>query len=104
MLEEDGDSSHGPSANNIVRTWKKNHGLEHYFNCHSSPDLAHIENCWQPPKQHIKKFPHFNEQDTRELALEGWDKVTQKFINTRVLSMPQRLRDCRDKDGQLTGY
>lgn len=46
VLEEDGDSGHGLSKKpNIVRTWKENHGLKHYFNCSSSPDLAPIENC-----------------------------------------------------------
>lgn len=40
---------------NIVRTWKerKENGLESYFNCHSSPDLAPIENCWQPVKRKL---------------------------------------------------
>ena len=31
VLEEDGDSGHGPGKSNIVRTWKEEHGLEHYF-------------------------------------------------------------------------
>ncbi|KAF2184633.1 hypothetical protein K469DRAFT_708823 [Zopfia rhizophila CBS 207.26] len=72
---EDGDSGQGPGKSNIVRTWKKENGLQYYFNCHSSPDLSVIENCWQPPKQYVKKFPHWDEQDTRELAIEGWEKV-----------------------------
>lgn len=104
ILEEDNNSSHSPGKGNIVHTWKKNNGVEYYFNCHSSPDLAIIKNCWQPPKQYVKKFPHFDKGDTRELALEGWDKVSTAFINSRVHSMPQRLKDVLDKDGQLTGY
>jgi hypothetical protein len=104
VLEEDGDSGHGPGKNNIVRTWKQMNNLNHYFNCHSSLDLSLIENCWQPPKQYVRKFPHWNEVDTRELALEGWDKVSQDFINTRIETMPQRLQDCIDMDGQMTGW
>ncbi|KAF2023194.1 hypothetical protein EK21DRAFT_95113 [Setomelanomma holmii] len=57
VLEEDDDSGHGPGKSNIVRKSKQDNKLEHYFNCHSSPDFALIENCWQPPKQYIKKFP-----------------------------------------------
>ncbi|KAF1964030.1 hypothetical protein BU23DRAFT_585773 [Bimuria novae-zelandiae CBS 107.79] len=104
VLEEDGDSGHGPGKSNIVRTWKQDNNLTSYFNCHSSPDFSPIENCWQPPKQYVKKFPHWDEGDTRELALEGWDKVTQKFINERVETMPQRLQDCINMDGQMTGW
>jgi hypothetical protein len=104
VLEEDGDSGHGPSKSNIVRKWKEDNHLKYYFNCHSSPDLAPIENCWQPPKQYVKKLPHWDEQNTRELAREGWDKISQDFINERVKSMPQRLRDCIEMDGQMTGW
>ncbi|KAF2183648.1 hypothetical protein K469DRAFT_710450 [Zopfia rhizophila CBS 207.26] len=104
ILEEDGDSGHGPGKSNIVRTWKKENGLQYYFNCYSSPDLSVIENCWQPPKQYVKKFPHWDEQDTRELAIEGWEKVNQKFINASVNSMPQRLKDVIEMDRQMTGH
>jgi hypothetical protein len=104
VLEEDGDSGYGTSKSNIVRTWKATHKLESYFNCHSLPDLSPIENCWLPPKQFLKRFPHWDEFETRELAVEGWDKILQQFINERVRSMPQRLQDCIDMDGRITGY
>ena len=45
VLEEDGDSGHGTSQKNIVRSWKEEHKLESYFNCASSSDLSSIENC-----------------------------------------------------------
>lgn len=38
VLEEDGDSGHGPGKSNIVRTWKQQNDVEHYFNCAFSPD------------------------------------------------------------------
>jgi hypothetical protein len=104
ILEEDNDSGHGPGRSNPVRTWKNTYGLQTYFNCHDSPDLSVIENCWQPPKQYLKKFPHFDEQDTRELALEGWDLIQQQFINDRVRSMPERLQAVIDMEGRMTGY
>jgi hypothetical protein len=106
VLEEDGDSGHGTGKKNIVREWKEKHNLESYFNCHDSPDLAPIENCWQPPKQYIKKFPHWDEDTTRELAQEGWDKIRRDytFINKRVESMPERLQAVIDREGQMTGY
>ena len=59
VLEEDGDSGHGGgNKENIVKKWKRDHGLVSYFNCHDSPDLSIIENCWQPVKQHLYKYPH----------------------------------------------
>ncbi|KAF2629187.1 hypothetical protein BU25DRAFT_465246 [Macroventuria anomochaeta] len=105
-LEEDNDSGHGGgSGNNIVAIWKHKNKLDSYFNCPNSPDLAPIENCWQPPKQYLKQFPHWDEFETRELAYEGWQKqVTQQFINERVLSMPQRLTDCIEMEGRITDH
>jgi hypothetical protein len=83
---------------------KKKNNLEHYFNCAHSPDLAPVENCWRPPKQSMSRFPHWDEFETRELALEGWQKVSQHFINEQVDTMPRRLQDCIDLEGQLTGW
>lgn len=59
VLEKDGDSGHEPGKSNIVRTWKESNGLEIYFNCHSLPELSPIENCWQPVKQHLHKYPNW---------------------------------------------
>ena len=87
VLEEDGDSGHGPGKSNIVRTWKEEHGLEHYFNCPSSPDLSPIENCWQPVKQELYKYPHWDDETTKGLIYEGWSHVSQGFINEKVVTI-----------------
>jgi hypothetical protein len=84
VLEEDGDSGHGTSKNNIVRSWKEENNLKCYFNCASSPDLSPIENCWLPPKNFIRKLPHWDEATTKGLIFEGWDTVSRDFINRKV--------------------
>ena len=105
VLEEDGDSGHGPAHNaNKVRKWKEQYGLESYFNYASSPDLSPIENCWQPPKQYMRKFPHWDDTTTKELILEGWEQVTQEFINARILEMPKRLQAVIDAGGKMSGF
>jgi len=40
VLEEDGDSGHGPGPKNPVQAWKEKHGLKHYFNVSGSPRLS----------------------------------------------------------------
>ncbi|KAI5787122.1 hypothetical protein EDC01DRAFT_729216 [Geopyxis carbonaria] len=122
VLEEDGDSSgHGggrdawtttitgkrirdPEKRNLVQKWKHENQLEFYFNCHSSPDLSPIENCWKGPKSHVNSRVHWDARTTKVYALEGWEAVSQEHINERVLSMPQRLKDCIELEGQFTGY
>ena len=104
VLEEDRDLGHGPGKSNIVRTWKEQNNLESYFDCHNSPDLAPIENCWQPVKQTLRKYPHWDDATTKELIYEGWIHVTQKFINKKVVSIPKRLQAVKDEEGKMTGY
>ncbi|KAN0101622.1 MBOAT, membrane-bound O-acyltransferase family domain containing protein [Hyaloscypha variabilis] len=105
VLEEDGDSGHGyGSSSNPVSEWKKAHGLKSYKNCAGSPDFAPIENSWQVPKQWIKKHPHLDVDTLRELALEGWEHLRQDTINKWVEEMPQRLQDCIDSKGKMTGH
>lgn len=104
VLEEDGDSGHGPGKSNIVRTWKKNHGLEYYFNCPSSPDLSPIENCWLPPKNYVRKYPHWDDSTTKGLIYEGWATVSEAYINEKVAFMPDRLRAVIESEGKMTGF
>ena len=80
VLEEDRDSGHGTSKSNIVRTWKQEHGLKSYFNCASSPELAPIENCWQPLRAHMRKYPHWDDKTTRDLITKGWAGVSQHLL------------------------
>lgn len=104
VLEEDGDSGHGPGKSNIVRTWKESHGLEHFFNCSSSPDLSPIENCWHRPKQELRKYSHWDDTTTKGLIYDGWAQVSQAFINEKIDEMPSRLKAVLEGDGKMTGY
>ncbi|KAF1815700.1 hypothetical protein P152DRAFT_383623, partial [Eremomyces bilateralis CBS 781.70] len=108
VLEEDQDSGHAPPRSrkkgNAVQQWKEQNGVHSYFNCAGSPDLAIIEDCWQPTKQYVRKYRHFNPEETRELAIEAWGELKQEWINKRVLSMPDRLRKVIEAGGQLIGY
>ncbi len=87
-----------------MRKWKAENKLEYFFNFASSPDLSPIENCWQPPKQHLKKYPHWDDHTIKKLILEGWGLVSQNFINGKCRSMPQRLRDVIAGEGKMTGW
>lgn len=104
VLEEDGDSSHGKGVNNLARKWREKHGVNQYFNCVHSPDLAPIENGWSAPKEKNRIVAHWDDDTTRQLAHEGWNELTQKTINSWCDSMPDRLRAVIQREGQMTGY
>lgn len=104
VLEEDGDSGHGPSQSNIVREWKEKNGLEFFFNCPRSPDLAPIENCWLAVKEEIRQRPHWDEDTLKELAEEGWANLSQETINNWIDSMPWRLEHVTQLNGKRTAW
>jgi hypothetical protein len=54
-------------------------------------------------KAYVKKWPHWDEQDTRELAQDGWEKLSQQTINNWSDSMPGRLKQVIDMEGKMTG-
>ncbi|KAF1992321.1 hypothetical protein K402DRAFT_449691 [Aulographum hederae CBS 113979] len=105
VLEEDRDGAHGTGPNSKARKWKKNHGLKYFFNCAQSPDMAIIENVWQPAKAYVRPFEHWDPQDTMQLLQEYWDHhMKQEMINKWILSMPQRFRDLKQAGGKMTGW
>ena len=105
VLKENGDSGHGSGrGENLVRVWKRNHGLQYYFNVPRNPDLAIIENCWQSVKQHFSKTPHWDNDELKDHIQYAWEhKVPQEWINKLVLSMTDRLHAVLDGDGRMTG-
>ena len=107
VLEEDQDSAHGvgKKGSGLVAQWKKAHGLQHYFNCNGSPDLAPIENAWQPLKQNLRKTPHWDFQTIKDVVDAAWyDQLHQQTINKWSDSMPKRLQDVIDYKGEMTPY
>ena len=106
MLEEDGDSGHGggnSKRGNIVREWKKTHGLKHFFNTPGSPDLSPIENCWRAVKQYIRANFTIG-ADIIALAKAGWVRITKAQINGYVDSMVRRMEDVLVGEGRMTGW
>ena len=84
--------------------WREENKLIFYKNYANSPDLVPIENCWLSPKQYIRSQPHWDDETFKELILEGWEKVSQEYVNERVLSMPKRLQDVIDGKGKMARW
>jgi hypothetical protein len=104
VLEEDGDSGHGPRGTNIVKTWKLDHGLKNYFNCPGSPDWVPIEKAWRAPKGSVKDSLCLTHEDLVEACNKGWNSLTQEKINEWVDQIPQILQETIKKEGKMMGY
>lgn len=107
VLEEDGDSGHSYNknrTNNIVTKQKKQYGLITIKNCAGSPDLAPIENSWQPVKHMLRSKAHWDDDTIRELIIEGWNSLKQETINAWIDDYPNRLRAVINAQGKMTHY
>jgi hypothetical protein len=104
VLEEDDDSDHDSNKSNIVRVWKEKYNLKHYFNFVASSDLSSIKNCWTISKQHLCKFPHWDDVSIKDLIDEKWERVSQGFINEKVDEMSDKLRAMIADNVQMTSY
>lgn len=104
VLEEDGDSGHGTGKNNIVRTWKEQNDLQHYFNCAESPDFVPIEKAWQSPKAECRKQALWDDEGLVQSAEAGWEKLRQPSINKWVDEIPSILKQCIELDGAMTAH
>ena len=74
------------------------------FNAPRSLDTNWIENCFKVPKTYVRKYEIWDLEDLRELAEEGWKKLTIRMINGLVETMPQRWKDIIEAEGQMTAW
>ena len=68
------------------------------------PLTSPIENCWQPPKAYMRKYPHWNNSITKGLIYEGWSNVSQNYINKLIRLMPDCLKAVLASKGKMTGH
>lgn len=107
VLEEDNDSGHGTGKANIVRTWKKQNGLDSFFNCASSPDFVPIEKAFLIPKDYVRTQSCWDDETLKSRAEEGWEKLKQSTINVWVDDIPKILKQVADSDqlaGRMSGF
>ena len=88
ILWQDSDSGYGVRKNSKVGKWMQKNGYVTVFNAPRSPDTNWIENCFKVPKTHVRKHEIWDLEDLRELAEEGWKKLTIRMINGFVETMP----------------
>ncbi|KJR83659.1 uncharacterized protein SPSK_00188 [Sporothrix schenckii 1099-18] len=107
VLEEDNDSGHGTGKVNIVRTWKRKNGLNSYFNCAQSPDLAPIKRAWAWPKRKVVSQSVWDDESLQTLAEEGWAELKQSTINGWIDKFPEILKQVAEDDelaGKMSGF
>ena len=96
VLKKDQDSGHDTRPTSMMRAYKKELGLEYYFNAFASPDLIIVKNCFQSLKHHMETMTIWDEETLMKELQEAWNtKIKQQWSNDKILEMPKRLQDCK---------
>jgi transposase len=72
----------------------------------NSPDLNPIENVWRVMKERIKARDVFLStlQEMKTAVQEEWDRLKPEEWNKYIDSMPERIRQVKQRKGMQTEY
>ena len=69
-----------------------------------SPDLNPIENLWGILKQRVDKRKPKTLDDLRVIANEEWKAIPMEKVRNTIFSMPKRLSDVVESNGETINY
>ena len=71
-----------------------------------SPDLNIIENVWRIIKQRIGSYDMVitTLDDMKKAVQHEWNEVKQEEIDNLVATMPSRIKQCKDREGNATKW
>ena len=52
----------------------------------------------------MRNYPHWDDSTLEELIREGWARVRQEFIKSKLDETPDRLQAVLNCHGDMTGY
>lgn len=107
IFEEDNEGAHGTgSILNAPNDYKNTHRITQMKPRQppNAGDLSPIENVWKVLKQRVKARKPTTQAQLRQFIFEEWEKISIPEINALILTMPQRIQECYDRDGEWTGY
>ena len=103
VVVEDGASIHHAP---IPRAMKAGCGIVNLPHPACSPDLNPIENMWRIIKIMIRRGGRLatSKEALWEQVKKAWDDIPIETVNSLVMSMPERRRECKKNKGRSTKF
>lgn len=106
-LQQDNDPTHKRSSARALKEWnsggKGTVQLVAEWPPHS-PDLSPIENAWAYVQARVDAVGCKNLTDFKKTLLKEWKNLDRKFLRSIMGSLPERMKNCVDRDGGKITY
>ena len=91
---------------NVVREAKDFWDVTYVASPPTSPDFNLIERIWLLIKERIRHAPKpiTNLTELKAAAVEEWDRMEPRVWYKLYDSIPERLQQCAERDGYMTGF
>jgi hypothetical protein len=106
VFQQDNDPTH-PVAIPTIAEWNSSHGssIEVLSNWPpSSPDLSPIENVWGYVQAKVDALGCKTFKEFKQAVMDGFKTLPKSMLNNLFKSMPKRLANVIEGDGEKTGY
>jgi hypothetical protein len=109
ILYEDGNSAHGLAGtkpHNPASKTKKRWNITYVASPPSSPDFNVIENIWRIIKSRIKAYPRpiTRLDELKEAVQKEWNRIEIGDIRKLILTMQDRMKQAKERNGYATKY
>jgi len=101
ILQQDNDPKH-PSR--VARKWLDEHNIKCLDWPANSSDLNPIENVWALLKDRVANRRPGNLDELESIIRQEWNALSRDYAVRLISSMPGRLKQVIDRDGDAVDY
>lgn len=101
VFQDDNDSKH---RSTVTNNWKNEYEITSIDWPSNSPDLNPIENVWEILKRKVAKVNISTKEEFIKCIEDKWNEIDQETINNIIDSMPKRINDVINVNGDNINY
>ena len=98
------DNDPGRHHSQLLRTFMHNNYIRPLDFPPYSPDLNPIENLWADMDKRMDSSAADTKEELEKLVADTWAATSKEYLRSLALSMPHRIQQVIDRNGEYTDY